>query len=86
MKNEYGIPVAALTRRDVKELEAYLADLTARSDSAEAAYEADNDTENRIAYHATGAQLMAFTHTLALLGWKVEGERIVKRKYGRLNG
>ena len=42
--------------------------------------------ENMLADRAADAQLTAFKHTLALLGWKVERESIVKRKYGRLNG
>ena len=86
MKNEYGIPVAALAGRDVKELEAYLAELTVKVVAAEEAYESDYNSETRLAYHETSAQIMAFKHTLALLGWKAEGNRIVKRNYGRLNG
>ena len=73
MKNEYGIPVAALTGRDVKELEAYLAELKTKAEAAESAYEADYNSETRLVYQSER-------------GWKVEGERVVKRNYGRLNG
>lgn len=93
MKNEYGIPVAGLTRHDVKELEAYLVELTAKANVSASKFSVESDfaddfqhIENMLANCAADAQLTAFKHTLALLGWKMEGKRIVKRKYGRLNG